>query len=230
MVHSQQLQHSQHRILRMVGAIVVALSIVMGTAGLADAMSPPQKSARGVVVLLGGRADGSIDDFWRFAFRSWGEDYRSPKLYFYGKGVWMGRMCGVQAERLLKNAIYCPSDHSIYMDKNWVERLVDRTGDYHAGGILAHEWGHAISNLLGNRVSGFREEYHADCLAGMYTKYGYEAGRLTGGDYDELRNWYLTLGYSKSHGYGESRAEWFDYGYSEYSLEACDKAFELTGP
>ena len=211
-------------------AIMASISIVSGTAGLAQAMSPPQTSASGVVSTLGSKAAGGIQDFWSFSFRSWGEDYNKPELYFYGKGVYMRRVCGSKAERQLKNAFYCPAEHAIYMDRNWFDRLVDKNGDFSVGGILAHEWGHAVSGLLGYGVHDFREEYHADCLAGMYVRYGYDSGRLTGRDYDEYRNMYLRMAYSDSHGYGKTRAKWFDFGHDEYSLAACDLAFDLTKP
>ena len=68
-------------------------------------------------------------------------------------------------------------------------------------------------------------EFFADCLSGMYTNWGYDKGRLTGRDYYEWRAWLRNQPYSKSHGSGEKRAAWFDYGYSTYDINACAKAY-----
>lgn len=68
-------------------------------------------------------------------------------------------------------------------------------------------------------------EYHADCLAGMYTRYGYAAGRLTTSDYWEFYYWLYYQPTSSTHGSGANRAAWFDYGYQQYSLTACNQVF-----
>jgi predicted metalloprotease len=211
-------------------AVVAAVAAFAGARpDVAEAINPPQRTTAGVVKLLSANSTlGGIQDFWA---RTYGTRYVKPRLYYFGVGVWMGKVCGVNSRDYLNNAFYCRGSHSIYIDKNWLQTLINKRGDFAAGGILAHEWGHGIAwQTQVSRITDFREEYHADCLAGMYTRYGYGKGRLTGSDYYEFRNWYLSQSYSKSHGYPQTRAKWFDYGYSQYSIASCNLAFNMTAP
>jgi hypothetical protein len=51
---------------------------------------------------------------------------------------------------------------------------------------------------------------------------------LGGADYWEFSNWLSSQRNSSSHGSGANRAAWFKYGYTQYSLGACDSAYSLT--
>ena len=79
---------------------------------------------------------------------------------------------------------YCPSDESIYIDVAFFETL---RSDYGASGgslaqmyVLAHEWGHHVSNLIGSLQNVGREtgptsgsvrlELQADCFAGAWVQ------------------------------------------------------------
>jgi len=79
---------------------------------------------------------------------------------------------------------YCPSDQAIYLDVAFFDTL---SGDYGASDgslaqmyVLAHEWGHHISNLIGTLQQAGREtgpasgsvrlELQADCFAGAWVK------------------------------------------------------------
>lgn len=224
----------KRRATRLVAMTAIVSTVATGMlAGPAEAMSPQQTTTDGLVSLLAANTTyGGLQDFWTRSFAGWGRAYAKPKLYYYGTGVWMGTVCGnVNTQTWLNNAFYCrDGSHSIYIDKNYFQSLITKYGDFRAGGILAHEWGHAMAWKLGYKITDFREEYHADCFAGMYARYGYATGRLTGNDYYEFRNWYLTLTYSGSHGYPTTRAAWFDYGYNEYKLSSCNLAYNMTAP
>lgn len=77
---------------------------------------------------------------------------------------------------------YCPADTSIYLDTGFFDVLRGQfgaqTGSLAQMYVLAHEWGHHISNLTGyldqgNRGSGatggsVRLELQADCFAGAW--------------------------------------------------------------
>ena len=217
------------RAVRGVAVLAAVASFANMTVGEAGAMSPQQTTTVGVVRVLADNVSvGGIQDFWA---RTFGNRYVKPKLFYYGTGVWMGNVCGENTWNWLGNAFYCRDEHAIYIDKNWFQTLINQRGDFAAGGILAHEWGHAMAwQVQGSRITDFREEYHADCFAGMYANYGYATGRLTGNDYNEFRNWYLSLEYWPTHGYPTTRAKWFDYGYSQYSIASCNLAFNMTAP
>jgi predicted metalloprotease len=121
---------------------------------------------------------------------------------------------------------YCQYDNTIWLDYYWNQGKINLDGDYAGGVLLAHEWGHRIQDLLGYlNYPNPGKELHADCLAGMYTRYGYTTGRLFYSDYYEGRNtlYHLPPG-NGDHGTPQQRVDWFDYGYNSYSLSACNRA------
>jgi len=79
---------------------------------------------------------------------------------------------------------YCPVDESIYLDTTFFDQVLERQlggpdGDFVEWYVLAHEYGHHISNLIGDmsRVKsqdtgpqspGVRLELQADCFAGVW--------------------------------------------------------------
>lgn len=80
---------------------------------------------------------------------------------------------------------YCPADESIYLDTTFFDQVLERQLGGPDGGfvefyVLAHEYGHHISNVIGDmsRVTsqqtgpespGVRLELQADCFAGVWT-------------------------------------------------------------
>ena len=210
-----------------VGAAALAtLGIGAVGASTASAMTPAQTTESGVVNLLAGTSAGSITNFWATTMKAWGDAYAKPTLYYYNTSTvgFPNTPCG---KALANNAFYCSSNNSIYLDYTWNQQQLNGYGDYAAGGILAHEWGHGIQAWLGQAYDGYRSEYHADCMAGMYTHYGYAIGRLTGSDYGEMYNWLYYQAYSVGHGRGSARSAWYQYGYTQYSLAACNLAYNL---
>ena len=78
---------------------------------------------------------------------------------------------------------YCPSDERIYLDTTFFDQVLERQLGGPDGGfvefyVLAHEYGHHISNLLGYfgqvrtqqgpQSDAVRLELQADCYAGMW--------------------------------------------------------------
>ena len=212
--------------LLLVMTVVTAMLLVMGREP-AEAMSPAQTTTKGVVSLLGNDNIGSIQRFWSREFAGWGRSYQTPRVYYYDHeygNYWTG--CGYTTDpKLVDNGFYCSADHSIYLDYWYLQGLVNKYGDYGAGGFLAHEWGHAVTRMLGYSTAGIRGEYFADCLAGMYTRSGYAAGRLTGSDYGEFYNWLYYQPTSNTHGTGPNRAAWYRYGYQQFNINSCARVF-----
>ena len=205
-----------------IGTTVLVLMTVGAPA--AQALSPQQTSAYGVVTLLGNNNAGSITNFWIRSFQSWGRSFNTPRIYFYGGSYGhQNTPCG-STTQYPNNGFYCSTSHSIHLDYNYMQYLVNNLGDYGNGGFLAHEFGHAIQALLGYANQGYRSEYHADCLAGLFTRWGYASGRLTGNDYWEAYYWLYNQPSSQSHGTASGRTSWFRYGYNQYSLAACNQA------
>jgi predicted metalloprotease len=199
----------------------------------AGALNPPQSEAAGVVWYVGG-GPGSIDEFWAATFGGWGlrSTYLTPKIYFYngyGIGDYDVVGCGNTAARRY-NGFYCHPTRTIHLDySDQTDRIAAgghyTFGDGEAVGFLAHEWGHHVQNLLRLPVGTIAAEYHADCLAGMYMRYGYASGRLTGGDYWEFHNWLLSTDASSSHGDPTHRSQWYRYGWDRYDVAACNLVY-----
>jgi predicted metalloprotease len=223
--------------------IVTIVALLAGAvlAGRAAAMSPNQTNAWWLANTIqfnqqtGATPYGSIEHFWSMALRTWGYTYNRPALTWYGDYYGnRNTACtepngsAVNTANRRQNGFYCPPDQTVYLDYEYMNSLIAQFGDFGAGGFMAHEWGHRIQDVLGRRATQvFQGEYHADCLAGMYTRWAYGAGLLTGGDYWEFSNWLSSRGTSASHGSGANRAAWFKYGYVQYNLGACDSAYNL---
>lgn len=214
---------------RLLATVSVTAAVFTGTAigaPAVHAISPAQTNEAGVVYQLGGRQPGAIDGFWSMAFESWGLRYITPRILFFNTNT-IGHYytaCG-NTWSSRNNGLYCRGDSSIYFDYQEMDRRIQHLGDYSAGGLLAHEFGHHVQSLLGFAMDSHKAEYHADCLAGMYTRWGYANGRLTGGDYWEYHNWLLSTPWSETHGSPQLRTEWYRYGWSTYDLRSCNLAY-----
>jgi predicted metalloprotease len=88
------------------------------------------------------------------------------------------------------NGIYCSGDNTIYLDAQFLARLMNETaehnktdGDYAAIVVAAHEFGHQVAHQLGSTSpNSFYEEQQADCLAGAITRQARIDGYLGFGD------------------------------------------------
>lgn len=122
-------------------------------------------------------ASDSLDRYWTTQVGN----YRGPAdvVLFSGQ---TDSGCGAASSAT--GPFYCPSDESIYIDVAFFETL---RSDYGASGgslaqmyVLAHEWGHHVSNLIGSLQSVGREsgpasgsvrlELQADCFAGAWVQ------------------------------------------------------------
>jgi predicted metalloprotease len=219
------------RIRLIVTGIVVAAALMGAFAPKAHAVSPNQTTETGLVNLLISNQYGTIDDFWRRTLPGWGFTYYAPhQVIFYGGSFGESTTGCSPTWDLPRNGFYCSADQKVWLDYWFMQGLLNQYGDYHPGAFLAHEWGHRIQHHLGMWYlqQGYRTEYNADCLAGLYTRYGYAAGRLVGNDYWEGYYWLYNQPASVSHGVGATRAAWYQYGYTQYTKAACDAVFSST--
>ncbi|MFV0435061.1 MAG: neutral zinc metallopeptidase [Leucobacter sp.] len=119
----------------------------------------------------------SLDRYWASEV----DGYRSPGDVVLFEGQTQSP-CGTASGST--GPFYCPSDEAIYLDVAFFDTL---SGEYGASEgslaqmyVLAHEWGHHISNLIGtlkqaDRGSGassgsVRLELQADCFAGAWVQ------------------------------------------------------------
>ena len=91
-------------------------------------------------------ATDSLDVYWNSQFES---GYRKPGVVLYTGATESG--CGTASNAV--GPFYCPGDESIYVDTDFFATLRSDFGAT-AGPlaqmyVLAHEWGHHISNITG---------------------------------------------------------------------------------
>jgi predicted metalloprotease len=125
--------------------------------------------------------ENSLTDYWDSEL---GGDFRPIEtLTTFSGSVNTG--CGGADSSV--GPFYCPPDESIYLDTTFFDQVLERQLGGPDGGfvefyVLAHEYGHHISNLLGfmGRVRtqetgptspGVRLELQADCYAGMWANH-----------------------------------------------------------
>lgn len=118
----------------------------------------------------------SIETFW---VGKLGSAYREPGFVIFEGSTSTG--CGGATSAI--GPFYCPADETVYLDVVFFDELRNRFGA--SGGplaqmyVLAHEWGHHISNLSGAMAqaqdgktgatsNSVRLELQADCYAGAW--------------------------------------------------------------
>jgi predicted metalloprotease len=129
-------------------------------------------------------------------------------------------------------------------------QLGGQGGDFVEPYVLAHEYGHHVQNLLGTMgkvrtqqgpdSDAVRLELQADCYAGMWTKAASDGDNLLvgldQGDIEEALDSAQTVGDDRiqqksgqgvnpeawTHGSSEQRMRWFQVGFEQESLRACD--------
>lgn len=158
--------------------------------------------------------------FWT---RHWGDyfpgTYSPPKVV----GLYDGNsatvpLCG-QTPLLADNAFYCPQADFVAWDKGLMEKGY-ANGDTWPYLVIAHEWGHAIQDRLGDSLTEKAAELQADCLAGAALFGAAADGELIleTGDQKELAAGLNFLGdetpwtSSTDHGDSFERIRYFDEG------------------
>lgn len=121
---------------------------------------------------------------------------------------------------------YCDSDHTVYVDLDFVDAMNERVGDYGSTYVMAHEIGHHLQSLQEWGFTALEAELAADCLAGWILRRRSDAdrvkmeqaigaARLLGDD---------TMGYAPEnwrHGSAARRADVLTAGYFSEEYQAC---------
>ncbi len=213
---------------------------------------PEQTAAKDEGAVFVSRVLADTEDIWNRVFRTFGKDYREPKLRLYTGHTQTA--CG--GGSAASGPFYCPADEKIYIDLSFFQQLKKQfkaPGDFAQAYVIAHEVGHHIQKQLGiaDKVQSMkrrmsrtdanalqvRMELQADCLAGVWANINDQLNnRLEPGDIDEALNaasqigddmiQRRTQGYvvpdAFTHGSAEQRQRWFKKGYSIGKMQVCD--------
>lgn len=192
------------------------------------------------------------EQVWNRVFKSFGRQYREPKLVLFTGGTQTACGPGMSA----MGPFYCPLDQKIYVDLSFYDQLKRRfkaPGDFAQAYVIAHEVGHHVQKQLGiadkvlsmkQRMSKrdanalqVRMELQADCLAGVWAHLNHQLNnRLERGDIEEGLNaasqigddmiQKRTQGYvvpdAFTHGSAEQRVRWFREGFKAGKMQVCD--------
>lgn len=121
----------------------------------------------------------SLDAYWEGVFARSNVAYATPGFVMFEGTTSSG--CGTASSAT--GPFYCPTEQGIYLDTGFFDQLRSQFGA--SGGplaemyVVAHEWGHHVSNITGTmdnlnlRESGptsdsVRLELQADCYAGSW--------------------------------------------------------------
>ena len=189
-----------------------------------------------------------LDTFWKEEFLKLSgknQKYTPPKRFTYYKPEGSHTKCSDPQTP----SLYCTPAAYLFAGELTINepflRKIHDGGDFGAMIILAHEWGHHISNLLGRYLVNedktsytIQDELAADCFAGVWTYYEDEKlHQLEDGDIlealtavflagdDELDDWQN----SDAHGWPQQRVLAYRLGWEYGSAEVCTDWFKFDG-
>jgi hypothetical protein len=189
-----------------------------------------------------------LDTFWKDEFLKLGEKgqkYSPPKKFTYYRPQGSHTKCNDPQTPNL----YCTPAAYLFAGEMTINepflRSIHDKGDFGAMIILAHEWGHHISNLLGRYLVNedktsytIQDELAADCFAGVWTYYEDEVlKQLEDGDIQEAYETVFSAGDEElddwqnedAHGWSQQRVLAYRIGWEFGSAEVCTDWFIYDG-
>lgn len=189
---------------------------------------------------------GNLEDTWQHIFQQANYRFQNPKLVLYSGQVQSA--CGINNSA--SGPFYCPNDQKIYLDLTFLNELkrMGASGDFAFAYVIAHEYGHHVSNLIGTlpkvhkyqrRVSkrdanqlSILLELQADCFAGVWAYYANRKDRmLEPGDIEEGIRAAASVGDDAlignrpdmfTHGTSQQRMQWLTAGLKSGNVGTCD--------
>jgi hypothetical protein len=199
---------------RLLLPFLVAAALMAPVAGPAAAQSAPEAVA------------ADVNAYWAAQFADAGLPYSPPGFSAVTGESSTG--CGPVSPDVIGPAAYCLLDSTIYYSPDYLNLYASEADPTAYFVIIAHEWGHHVSRLLGSEAPISPEtEQQADCASGAYladaVARGFApAGSLNRGTGLSIRAGdptFLPDGF-QTHGNGAYRGIAFMEGYMN-GLEAC---------
>ncbi len=235
------------------GGVLVAVGLYVGAQFLFGSPSsrlsggPATQAARGddTRAKFVGFVLDDVQATWTRIFAEQGAAYRRAKLVLYTDQT--RTACGYGSAAM--GPFYCPNDERVFVDLGFFDELSQRLGapgDFAQAYVIAHEVGHHVQHLRGDRsladhgegASGgsVRIELQADCYAGIWARTTEQRNLLEQGDIDEALGAAVAVGDDRlqrsetgtvnpekwTHGSSKERAAWFRRGLEHGTFEACD--------
>ncbi len=161
--------------------------------------------------------ENSLVDFWSDEL---GSDFQvADRLVTFTGSVNTG--CGGATSEV--GPFYCPADQRIYLDSGFFDEVLEKQlggpdGGFVESYVLAHEYGHHISNITGQfgkvrtqqgpQSDAVRLELQADCYAGMWAKSATETTDSDGNVlYSELTSKDTNLALAAAAAVGDDRIQ-----------------------
>lgn len=189
---------------------------------------------------------GNLEDTWTGIFKQTNIPYQNPTLVLYSNKVQSA--CGFSTSA--SGPFYCPADQKIYLDLSFLNELkrLGAPGDFAFAYVIAHEYGHHISNVIGtlskvhqhrsrlSQVEGNKLsvllELQADCFAGVWANYANKQYKmLESGDMKEGLQAAASVGDDAlignrperfTHGTSKQRMQWLQTGMQSGDANVCD--------
>jgi len=182
------------------------------------------------------------ENTWGQVMQENGMDYEQPKLVLFSNAV--ETACGSATSA--SGPFYCPGDHKVYFDLEFMKELKSRFGaeggDFATAYVIAHEVGHHIQTLLGTsaKVRQLQEgrsqaeanklsvclELQADFYAGVWARDNQQY--LEEGDIEEALSAANAVGDDaiQSKMQGHVNQETFTHGSSEQRIYWFKKGYQ----
>ena len=181
------------------------------------------------------------EDTWRQVFQENGMQYEDPKMVLFSDAV--ETACGGATSA--SGPFYCPGDHKVYVDLEFMKELKSRFGaeggDFATAYVITHEVGHHVQNLMGtsDKVRQLQQgkseaeanklsvclELQADFYAGVWAHYNQKY--IEAGDIEEALSAANAVGDDaiQSKMSGQVQPDTFTHGTSEQRMYWFKKGY-----
>lgn len=221
---------------RLIAAIVL-LALSLAVQGITPSPTAAQDADNPVIELMN-ISEVDLNTFWEQTFTDGNlGTYQPPSgVTPYEGDNAIETACGPTEAQ---NAFFCPADQGIYYDLTWFEAEYEKSQNngFAVVGIMAHEWGHHIQNLLEQELQleqghySIEIELQADCLAGNFTRYLYDGNgtlEISNDDLKEGMNGFFDVGDDEAvawddpdaHGTSAQRSQAFLMGFNQ-TVDLC---------